>query len=664
MTRQTNRTNRRATNRSRRSFGPTIAIARPVAYAPGSPLRLLAPGAAVLRLFCLSLFALCLGGAYTRAADRPNVVLIVIDDLGQRDLGCYGSSFYKTPNIDKMAKEGLRFTDFYAACPVCSPTRASIMTGKYPQRVGITDWLPGRKDSPDQRLKRPELKNELALEEVTIAEVLKKHGYTTALMGKWHLGGKGFEPEKQGFDVNIAGDHTGTPLSYFAPFENKAGAKMPGLEKAEPGEYLTDRLAAEAEKFIETMAGGGLGEPAGGSTDSKRKPFFLYLPHYGVHTPLRAPQALIDKYKVAPAHGRQSNPTYAAMVESMDAAVGRVLKKLDDLKLSENTLVMFTSDNGGLATLEGMPFAPTFNAPLREGKGYLYEGGIRVPLIVKWPGKVKPGTTTDQIACSVDFMETVREACNVPRERTTAVRKPDGVSLVPVFNGEKLAPRELYWHYPHYANQGSRPGGAVRAGDYKLIEYYEDGRRELFDVKKDISESRNLAADKPDVVKALAAKLDAWRTDVGAKMPTPNPDYKPNLPNKDGVITLHARTALVKGVMLRFEPLPHKNTLGFWVNKDDHATFDFTADKPGTFTVEVLQGCGKGSGGAEVELAVGDEKLTFTVKDTGGFQAFEAREVGTLKVEKAGPHTLTVKAKTKPGVAVMDLRQIVLKPAK
>jgi arylsulfatase A len=299
-----------------------------------------------------------------RAAEKPpNVVLIVIDDLGQRDLGCYGSTFFKTPNLDQMAKDGLRFTDFYAACPVCSPTRASILTGRYPQRPNITDWIPGRKDLPDQRLKRPAIRNELPLEEVTVAEALKARGYVTALMGKWHLGGKGFEPEKQGFDVNVGGDHTGTPLSYFAPFENKAGLKMPGLERAEPGEYLTDRLAAEAEKFIAT---------------NKDKPFFLYLPHYGVHTPLRAPQATIDKYKGPAQHGKQSNPTYAAMVEHMDAAVGRVLKKLDELKLSENTLVIFTSDNGGLATLEGMPFAPTFNGPLREGKGYLYEGGVRV----------------------------------------------------------------------------------------------------------------------------------------------------------------------------------------------------------------------------------------------------------------------------------------------
>jgi arylsulfatase A-like enzyme len=596
--------------------------------------------------------SLCLCGSFSslRAAEKPNVVLVVIDDLGQRDLGCYGSTFYKTPNIDKMAKDGLRFTDFYAACPVCSPTRVSILTGRYPQRVNVTDWIPGRKDMPDQRLKQPKIRNELPLEEVTISQALKERGYVTAIMGKWHLGGKGFEPTKFGFDVNVGGDETGTPRSYFAPFANKTG-QMPGLEKAEEGEYLTDRLAAEAEKFIEA---------------NRDKPFFLYLPHYAVHTPLRAKQAIIDKYKVTPKAGSQSNPVYAAMVESMDEAVGRVLKKLDDLKLSENTLVIFTSDNGGLATTEGGPTGATFNAPLREGKGFLYEGGVRVACVMKWPGHIKPGTVTGEVACSIDFFDTILEATEAKAES-----KRDGVSLLPVFNGEKLTPREIYWHYPHYANQGSRPGGAVRFKEFKLIEYYEDGRRELFDVKKDPSESRNLIDDGPATAKALAEALAGWRKEVGAKMPTPNPDYKPNPPNKDGVIAMHARTALVSGVMLQFEPLPHKNTLGFWTNKDDFATFDFTADKPGTFTVEVLQGCGKGSGGAEVEIALGEPgasaagaSLTFTVKDTGGFQNFEAREVGTLKVEKAGRHTLTVKAKTRPGVAVMDLRQIVLKPTK
>lgn len=583
------------------------------------------------------------GLAAVEPVRRPNVVFVLADDLGARDLGCYGSTFHKTPNIDRLAKDGARFTDFYAACPVCSPTRASIMTGRYPQRVNITDWLPGRPDRPDQRLKRPVLNQQLPLEEVTVAEALKAAGYRTAHIGKWHLGGEGFGPEKQGFDVNVAGDHTGTARSYFAPFRNKAGS-MPGLENAPEGEYLTDRLTAEAERFI---------------TANKGQPFFLYLSHYAPHTPLRAKPETLAKYKGQPVHGRQSHPAYAAMLESVDESVGRLVKALEDLKLSDNTIVIFTSDNGGLATLEGMPFAPTNNAPYREGKGYLYEGGIRDPLIVKWPAAVKPGSTVGQLACSIDFFPTLADACGA-----RADDRRDGVSLLPALKGGRLADRALYWHYPHYANQGSKPGGAVREGDYKLIEFYEDGRRELFDVRKDPSESRNLIAEKPAVANALAAKLDAWRKDVGAKMPTPNPDYVPNPPAKDGTITLHARTASVHGVQLRYEPLPHKDTLGFWVRQDDWAEFPLTVTKGGTFTVEVLQGCGKGSGGAEVELAVGDQRVRFTVKDTGGFQSFEARDVGTLTIEKPGRHALTVKARSKPGVAVMDLRRVVLKPVK
>jgi arylsulfatase A len=577
---------------------------------------------------------------------KPNVILIVADDLGQRDLGCYGSTFHRTPHLDALAKAGARFTDCTSSCPVCSPTRASLMTGMYPQRFGITDWLPGRPDGPAQMLRRPVPTMQLPHEAVTVAERLRAAGYATAHVGKWHLGGEGFGPETQGFDVNIAGDHTGTPMSYFAPFQSKKGV-MRGLENAPAGEYLTDRLTAEAERFIDR---------------NKDRPFFLYLAHYAPHTPLRAPDDLVKTYPAPPVHGRQSHGVYAAMVERVDASVGRLVATLDRLKLSDNTVVIFTSDNGGLATLEGMPFAPTFNGPFREGKGYLYEGGLRIPLLVKWPSLARPGLAPAFAANSIDIVPTILEAC---RANPTGREGPlDGVQLVSILGGLNNPPRDLFWHYPHYANQGSRPGGAVRSGPWKFIEFYEIGRRELFDLSKDISESRNLAADRPEVVKELAAKLDTWRREVGAKMPTSNPDYRPNPPAADGSITLHARTAQVYGTMLRFEPLPHKNTLGFWVNQNDHATFDFTATEPGTFRVEVLQGCGNKSGGAEVELAVGESRLTFAVRETGGFQVFEARDVGTLRVAAAGRHTLTVRAKTKPGPAVMDLRQVVLRPVK
>jgi hypothetical protein len=365
---------------------------------------------------------------------------------------------------------------------------------------------------------------------------------------------------------------------------------------------------------------------------------------------------LIEKYKQGPL-GRQSNPTYAAMVESMDESVGRVLKALDEHKLSEKTIVIFTSDNGGLATMEGAVngIPATINSPYREGKGFLYEGGVRVPFIIRGPG-VKAGVPV----ISTDVMPTVLGLCGIKSDV-----KFDGRDLSAALGGAdvKVNP-EFYWHYPHYANQGSRPGGAIRDGNWKLIEFYDRDRRELFDISKDISESRNLAADKPEVVKALAKKLDDWRKAVDAKPMTPNPDYKPNPQAADGTITLKGLFGEAHGVMLRFEPLPHKNTFGFWVNKDDYVSWEFEVTKPGTFNVELTQGCGKGSGGAEVEVSVGESKTTHTVKDTGGFQAFEKLPAGQLTIEKAGRHTLTVKAKTKPGPAVMDLQQVVLTPAK
>jgi arylsulfatase A-like enzyme len=575
------------------------------------------------------------------AAERPSVVLVVIDDLGRNDLGCYGSTYHRTPHLDRLARDSVRFTDAYAACPVCSPTRAAIMTGKYPARLHLTDWLPGRPDRPDQRLLRPAFRQHLPLEETTLAEALKAAGYATAHVGKWHLGGEGFEPQKQGFDVNVAGDHTGTPLSYFAPFRNKQGRFMPGLEKAPDGEYLTDRLTAEAERFLAA---------------NRDRPFFLYLPHYTVHTPLRAKPEIVARYLGAGKPGTQNNPIYAAMVESMDESVGRILKKLDELKQSERTVVIFTSDNGGLCTQEGANTPPTINSPLREGKGFLYEGGIRVPLLVKWPGVTKPGTVTDTPVSSIDLFPTVLEMCGVKCEA-----RPDGVSLATLLRGGRLERDALYWHYPHYSNQSAKPGCAVRAGDYKLIEFFEAGRRELFDVRGDPGETKNLVQEKPDVAKELAARLDAWRRAVNAQAMRPNPAYVPNPQAADGTITLPAKTADVHGVQLRYEPLPHKNTLGFWTRAEDWASWDFEVHKPGAFGVQLLQGCGKGQGGSTVEVAVAGQTLTAQVEDTGGFQVFKPRDIGRVTLDKPGRYTLTVKPKHKAAAAVMDLRSVVLK---
>ncbi len=577
------------------------------------------------------------------AAEKLNVVLILADDLGGADLGCYGSKYHRTPNLDRLAAEGARFTEGYSSCPVCSPTRAALMTGKYPARLHLTDWLPGRGDRPDQRLLRPNIRQQLPLEEVTLAEALKEAGYVTGHIGKWHLGGEGFGPRQQGFDFNIGGDHTGTPLSYFAPYRVNRGGKtvaMPGLEDAPDGEYLTDRYALEAEKFLDA---------------NKDKPFFLYLPHNAVHTPMKAKEELVKQYAGTLTFGKQSNPIYAAMLQSLDEAVGRVLAKLDALKIADRTLVIFTSDNGGLATIEGTNTPATINSPHREGKGWLYEGGIRVPLLVKWPGVTQTGTVTDAMVASHDIFATILDACGA--KAPTAI---DGKSFASVLKGSKEPVRnELFWHYPHYSNQGGKPGAAVREGNLKLIEFYENGRRELFDVKQ--GENSNLAQSKPEVVERLAAKLDAWRKEVGAQMTTPNPNFVPNPQAKNGNITLPASTAEVFGVMLRYEPLPHKNTLGFWVNASDWAKFEFTVTEPGTFIVEPHQGCGTGQGGSVVEFIVGSQTLEMTVEDTGHFQNFKPREIGTIKLDKPGRYELHVKPKTKAKAAVMDIRQIVLK---
>jgi len=455
------------------------------------------------------LLTVTLSGADPRP---PNFIFILIDDMGWTDLGSFGSTFYKTPHIDKLAAAGMKFTDAYAAGPVCSPTRASILTGKYPARLHLTDWLPGRRDMPTQKLLRPEIRQELPLEEFTLAEALKTKGYATAHIGKWHLGGQGFEPQKQGFDLNVAGDHTGTPLSYFHPFQ-RDGRFMPGLERGAEGEYLTDRLTSEAEKFIEQY---------------REKPFFLYLAHYGVHIPLRAKAEIIAQFQGAPASQVHTNAIYAAMIASVDESVGRLMRKLDELKLAANTVIIFTTDNGGLSVREGPNTPATSNAPLRNGKGYLYEGGIRVPLIMHWPGVTKPGSVCRTPVSSVDYYPTLLEIAGVKPDRSQII---DGVSLVPLLRQVGVPQREaLYWHYPHYSNQGGRPGSAIREGNFKLIEFFEDARQELYNVREDVAEQNDLTRQFPDKAVALHRKLSDWRRQLDAQRMSANPDYKPAAP--------------------------------------------------------------------------------------------------------------------------------------
>jgi arylsulfatase A-like enzyme len=442
------------------------------------------------------------------AAERPNVVVIMIDDLGWADLACFGSRFYQTRRVDRLAAEGMRFTQAYAASPVCSPTRAAFLTGKYPARIGLTDFIPGE-PHPRFKLRPPASLQQLPLEEATLPELLRARGYVTAAIGKWHLGGAGFEPQAQGFDVALGGFERGSVASHFAPYLRE-GRQLPGLEHPPRGEYITDRLTAEAELFLERHAA---------------QPFLLYFSHYAVHTPIQAQRALLAKYETGPKPpGEQQNPVYAAMVESMDTSVGRVLDKLDALKLADRTLVIFTSDNGGLSTSgQPTPLPATSNAPLRAGKGYLYEGGIRVPLIVRWPGRIRPATTCEVPTSTIDLAPTIAAACGVKFPRPI-----DGVSILPLLEGKTSLDRDaLYWHYPHYSPQDGTPAGAVRQGVYKLIEHYESGCRELFDLSADVGERRDLSASEPERSARLAEKLAAWRAGLRAAMPTENPQYVP-----------------------------------------------------------------------------------------------------------------------------------------
>ena len=441
--------------------------------------------AAILLAIIIEVFSL--RGAET----PPNIVFILIDDMGWTDLHCFGSSVYETPHIDALAKQSMKFTNAYAACNVCSPTRASIMTGRYPARLHLTDWIPGHV-APKDKMRVPDWTMYLPHDEITIAQALKSAGYTSASIGKWHLGGPEYYPDKHGFDINIAGTHKGQPPSYFSPY------KIDTLTDGKPGEYITDRLTDEAVGFIEK---------------NKEKPFFLYLAHFAVHTPLQAKKEVVAKYKakIKP-DDLQTNAIYAAMVEGVDESIGRIVAKLDELKLNEKTILVFFSDNGGLVLGK-----TTNNAPLRSGKGSAYEGGVRVPMLVRWPGKIAPGTVSDTPVISTDFFPTFCAAAGVKPNA-----KPlDGVNLLPILTGAGPIQRNaLYWHYPHYHPGGATPHSAVRAGDFKLIEYFEDGRLELYNLKDDLSEKTNLAEKLPEKAKELHQLLIDYRKDVGAQMPT------------------------------------------------------------------------------------------------------------------------------------------------
>jgi len=442
------------------------------------------------------------------AGRRPNIVFILIDDMGWRDVGFMGSKFYLTPNIDRLASQGMVFTRAYANGPNCAPTRACLMSGQYTPRHGVYTVGTSERGQASRRKLIP-TKNTTTLNPkiVTLAESLKSAGYVTAMMGKWHLGGDAETcPEAQGFDVNVGGTAAGNPSSYFSPYRN------PKLPDGPKGEYLTDRLTDEAIKFLDAQR-------------DSAKPFFLYLPEYAVHTPLQAKADKTEKYKSRPADGGQQNPTYAAMIESTDDGIGRILGRLDELKLAENTLVIFFSDNGGVGGI-------TSNAPLRGAKGMLYEGGIREPMIVRWPGKVKPGSRCGQAVIGIDFYPTFLEVAGAP---APAGQVLDGVSIVSLMTETKpLEPRAIFWHFPCYLEGSGQtgwrttPAGAVQMGDFKLIEFFEDSHVELYNLADDIGETKDLAAAMPDKAREVREAMLAWRKRVNAPVPTePNPQYDP-----------------------------------------------------------------------------------------------------------------------------------------
>lgn len=471
---------------------------------------------------------------------QPNVIVILADDLGWADLGSYGSTFYETPNLDQLASNGILFTQNYATCPVCSPTRASMMTGKYAVKTGVTDWIKGRQEDgkamPYEKLIAQPTAYQLALQEKTIAEYALENNYKTFFAGKWHLGEEEkYWPQYQGFQTNIGGWSKGSPTGrvndttggFFTPYKN------PTLSDGPTGEYLTDRLTNECLSFIER---------------NQQTPFFLVYSLYAVHNPLQAPAALINKYQAKQKELGiqnkdrfakeedwmkyengwrrrlvQDNPVYAAMIENMDWNIGRMIDKLKQLNLDDNTLVIFTSDNGGLSTAEG---SPTTNGPLRAGKGWLYEGGIRVPLIMYWKGKIIKGSTSDLPVTTADLFPTITAAINSTYKKEKAI---DGENILQLLKKPKAYQnRNLFWHYPHYSNQGGKPGSAIRSGNYKLIYNYEDESVELYDVVNDIAEKSNIASLNPKITTQLKTLLLNWLKETKASVPYKNPAYNPS----------------------------------------------------------------------------------------------------------------------------------------
>ena len=603
----------------------------------------------------LVLLALASAPAWGRP---PNIVLLVADDLGINDLG---RSDQPTPALDRLATEGLRFTAATAAGSVCSPSRVAILTGQHPARVNITTFLPGRSDRSSHKLLAPPIEPHLPATVPTLAERLGPAGYRCHYVGKWHLGGEGHLPVDRGF-ATFAG-----------------GRANPGAESPEGGKGEA-RQALDATRII--------GEHA---SERPSEPLFLVVGFDSPHVPLAAPAAAVA------AHAGAFHPKYAAMIAALDTAVGRILASLDETGIAADTLVIFTSDNGGLHVPEAGDAPPTFNAPSRAGKGFLYDGGLRVPLILRMPGLADGGRTIDVPVSTGDLAPMI---C-----RLGGVASPEPADFIDLSDSfarpvSESSQRPLHWHQPHYTNQGGRPTGAIRVGDWKLVEHYEDGRLELFNLVTDPGEDRDRSADDPARVADLRGRLEGWRRNVGARPVSANPRFDPAAwrachggvdvsslraattaeemapplaawraamddaaagppESRHGFILLRASQAEVAGEKLLYEPPPEKDTLGYWVNADDRAWWDFRLDEPGRYRVVVLQGCGAGQEGSTVQLSTVESSLRFIVEETGHFQRFIPRDVGELHLP-AGAVRLTVAPVAKKAAAVMDLRQVTL----
>lgn len=589
----------------------------------------------------------------------PNIVLLIADDLGINDLSCYGRADQPTPILDRLAAEGTRYTTAMAAASICSPSRVALITGVHPARANLTTFLPGRSDRASHRLLAPTIEQALPASIPTLAERLAPAGYRSHFVGKWHLGGKGALPTDRGFATATA------------------GRANPGDESPEGGKGER-RQAADAARIIADQAREHRGEP-----------FLLVVGFDSPHVPLAAPQAAVA------AHAGAFHPTYAAMVAALDESVGHILAAIAEAGIAESTLVAFTSDNGGLHVPEVGDPPPTFNAPHRAGKGFLYDGGVRVPLLVRWPGPPRGGSVESAPVSTGDLVATICRLAGV-----AAPEPADFRDLADITAGSAEGTRPLFWHQPHYTNQGGRPAGAVRLGDWKLIEHFEDGRLELFHLGDDPGEVIDRAAAEPGRVADLRGRLEAWRRSVDAQGMTANPRLDPVAwrschdaidvsrlsagataaemvtplaawrqamddaaagppATRNSFIRLLARDATVAGEKLCYEPQPEKDTLGYWVNTADRAWWDFRLDEPGRYRVTVLQGCGAGQGGSTVELNTGGSALEFTVEETGHFQRFVPRAVGTLDLP-AGNVRLVVTPLEKKAAAVMDLRSVTL----